>query len=205
MKKFDVDSWARKPSYEVFRNYADPSFHITAKVDVTRLYNDCKINGDSFFLASLYYMTRVANEILEFRLRIIDGEVWEIDHMDAGTIISHGGGMITFASFAYKETYKEFMEVATKHLQEHLQRKEHDGDAFRKDVLQNSVLPWVSFTAVKHPHRDLSDADIPKVTCGKLIKAEGKVWMPVNIEAHHGLMDGYQMSRYFQLLEEYCA
>ena len=73
MKKFDVDSWARKPSYEVFRNYADPSFHITANVDVTRLYNDCKINGDSFFLASLYYMTRVANEILEFRLRIIDG------------------------------------------------------------------------------------------------------------------------------------
>ena len=49
MKKFDVDSWARKPSYEVFRNYADPSFHITANVDVTRLYNDCKINGDSFF------------------------------------------------------------------------------------------------------------------------------------------------------------
>ena len=169
MKKFDVNGWARKPSYEIFRNYADPSFHITANVDVTRLYNDCKINGDSFFLASLYYMTRVANEILEFRLRIIDGEVWEIDHMDAGTIISHGGGMITFASFAYKETYK------------------------------------VSFTAVKHPHRDLSDADIPKVTCGKLIKREGKVWMPVNIEAHHGLMDGYQMSRYFQLLEEYCA
>lgn len=68
MKKFDVNGWARKPSYEIFRNYADPSFHITANVDVTRLYNDCKINGDSFFLASLYYMTRVANEILEFRL-----------------------------------------------------------------------------------------------------------------------------------------
>ncbi|MCP9610675.1 CatA-like O-acetyltransferase [Coprobacter tertius] len=205
MERFDVSQWPRKKTYELFKDYADPTFNLTTNVEVTRLYKDCVENKRSFFLSSYYYLLKAANEVTEFRLRIIDDEIWDIGNLDGASIVSRGNGDISFIYFQNQPTFEEFMEDASRRLHVHLQQDGHDPESFRRNLILHSVLPWVSFTSVKHPHKDLKDADMPRITNGKLIKDKNRIWMPTNVEAHHGLMDGYQMSRFFDKLETYCA
>jgi len=41
------------------------------------------------------------------------------------------------------------------------------------------------------------------INVGKAVLKEGKMMMPVAISFHHGLCDGYHISRFFNLVEEY--
>ena len=53
-RKVDIDTWARKTTYEFFRDYEDPFFNITTNLDVTHLYRFCKDNDVAFSLAALF-------------------------------------------------------------------------------------------------------------------------------------------------------
>jgi hypothetical protein len=38
----DISTWARRTTFEFFRDYTDPYFNITANVDVTKLRRFCR-------------------------------------------------------------------------------------------------------------------------------------------------------------------
>ena len=50
MRTIDPDTWSRRASYNTFVNNTNPTFSITTRVDVTRLYNRCKKEKTSFFI-----------------------------------------------------------------------------------------------------------------------------------------------------------
>lgn len=52
----DVNSWIRKEHYHFFKDFDEPFFGITTKVDCTIAYKKAKDLGVSFFL---YYFTIV--------------------------------------------------------------------------------------------------------------------------------------------------
>jgi chloramphenicol O-acetyltransferase type A len=72
----------------------------------------------------------------------------------------------------------------------------------RDDLLYMTAIPWVSFTSFAHPMR-LHPADsIPRFAWGKYF-AEGKfLKMPLSVQAHHALMDGIQMGKFYAELQE---
>ena len=37
---------------------------------------------------------------------------------------------------------------------------------------------------------------VPKITFGRFIIREGKRMLPISIEAHHGLVDGFHIAKY---------
>ena len=70
--EIDIESWARRSTYEFFKDYEDPFFNFTANIDATAVYGFCKQNGLSFSLTALYYTLVAANSIREFRIRHFD-------------------------------------------------------------------------------------------------------------------------------------
>ena len=42
-----------------------------------------------------------------------------------------------------------------------------------------------------------------EINVGKAVLKEGKMMMPVAIAFHHGLCDGYHISKFFKSVEEY--
>jgi chloramphenicol O-acetyltransferase type A len=64
-----------------------------------------------------------------------------------------------------------------------------------------SCLPWINFTAMTNPHGGPDDC-IPRITWGKIVERHSKWKMPVSVQAHHALIDGIHMGKFYQALSE---
>src|SRR5215471_14834950 len=97
--ELDIANWARRTTYEFFKDFEDPFFNFTANIDVTVLYRFCKENSLSFSLAALYYSLVIANEIREFRIRLVDGRLVEFDRIHGTQTILNDDETFSFAYF----------------------------------------------------------------------------------------------------------
>jgi chloramphenicol O-acetyltransferase type A len=197
MKLFDTENWSRNKQYEFFMGYDDPSFGITANVDVTELVHYCKKNALSFFLASLYCSTKALNQVENLRLRLKDDQVYLFDNIEAGSTIFKEDNTFTFAYFESKDTIAEFCKSGKQKIAGYKENEDFDANRDRLDIIYYSVIPWVNFTAIKHPKRDDPSFSIPKIIFGKYADQNDRILMPVSIEAHHALLDGYHIGLYF--------
>ena len=69
-------------------------------------------------------------------------------------------------------------------------------DDIKKDLIRHSTIPWTSFTGLLHPTPFDPKESVPKITFGKFNLKDGKKYLPVSIEAHHGLVDGLHLAQY---------
>ena len=71
-----------------------------------------------------------------------------------------------------------------------------NNDDIKKDLIRHSTIPWNSFSGLLHPTNFDQKESVPKITFGKFTIREGKRMLPISIEAHHGLVDGFHMAKY---------
>ena len=65
-----------------------------------------------------------------------------------------------------------------------------------------SALPWLHYTSLIQPVAGGEDAN-PRITWGKFQKDhDGREQLPVSILAHHGLVDGLHIARFYENLEQ---
>lgn len=202
LKKINVDSWIRKPQFEFFKTYENPFFNITANVDVTNLVNHCKKTGESFFLNSLFIGAKVNNQIDEFRMRIRGEEVIIHDIINFGAPVMHENNTFTFCYFKYFDKKDEFLKNAEISLKEEKENPSFNPRHDEDDIIHFSVLPWINFTSIKHARRIPVTDSVPKIVYGKYTKIGDKFVMPISLEVHHALLDGYHAGLFFEKWEE---
>ncbi len=203
-RTLDLSQWNRRAHFELFRSYDLPFFNVTAEVDVTELRRRCSLaDGPSFFASSLFLAMGAVNEIEELRYRIRGDKVVVIDRLDAGSTVLLDDETFTFAYFDYLPDYPRFAAGVSRTLEEVRSgsRKLEPAD-HRDDLIHFSVLPWISFTSVSHARRLNSNDSVPKVMFGKHFESADRRRMPVSIEAHHGLVDGLHIGRFFERFQE---
>ena len=199
---FDPEKWERKTQFDFFMDYDDPLFGIIANVDVTALYDHCKMNDLSFFLGSLFYSNKAVNRVENFRLRIEDEKLVLYDEVHVGSTIFQDDKTFTFAYFEMTGELQNFNDKGRKIIEDQLNNKLFDSNQNRMDLIYYSVIPWISFTSIKHPWKNDAYSMIPRITFGKYFEQDGKLKMPVSVEAHHGLMDGYHVGQYFEFFQK---
>ncbi len=199
---FPTDTWNRKSTFDFFRAFDDPFFQVTVPVEVTQLYSVCKARDESFFLASLYHATRAANAVPEFRLRIQEQEVreWEVIH--PGSTVLNADNTFSFGYFTYFEDKNRFIAEGEKYLQKLREDPDFLPGDDTHDMIHFSVLPWLAFTGFKHARRFKREDSVPKIVFGKYEKRGEALWMPVSVEVHHALMDGYHVGLFFDLFQK---
>lgn len=204
MKFIDIASWKRKEHYEFFSKMASPNFGIVAEVDCTRAYEKAKAAGLSFFASYLHRSMVAVNRVPEFRYRIIEGKVCEFERIDAGSTIGREDGTFGFIFVPFDENFAVF----NRELQKEIEAVKNstglrlNNDDLKKNLIRHSIIPWFSFTALLHPTNFDRTDSVPKITFGKIVKREGKMFLPVSVEAHHGLMDGLHIAKYLQEFQE---
>ncbi len=73
----------------------------------------------------------------------------------------------------------------------------------RDDYLYMTAIPWVSFTSFMHPmHLQPADS-VPRFAWGKFFEEGNLLKMPLNVQAHHALMDGVHMGRFYTEVQDY--
>ena len=198
----DIENWPRKTTYEFFRNYEDPFFNFAANLDVTSVYRFCKTNGLSFALTGLYYSLVAANEIREFRIRLVDGRLVEFDRVHATQTILNDDETFSFAYYEMKDDVFEFNRLGKEATAKYKALKTFDVEADRQDMIYYSVIPWVSFTSFKHATRLDKTQTVPRIVFGKLFDESERKLMPLSVEANHAIMDGYHVGRFFTRFQE---
>src|SRR5688572_12037538 len=166
-REIDIDTWERRSTYEFFRDYADPFFNITANLDVTRLYRFCKTNGLAYSLAVLFFSLKTANQIREFRLRIVDGKVVEFEKIDATQTVLNDDETFSFCYFESTDDIFEFDRLGKLSYEKYKELKTFDVEADRLDLIYFSAIPWVSFTSFKHANRG-DRCPVPRMVFGKM-------------------------------------
>jgi chloramphenicol O-acetyltransferase type A len=200
MKIIDIESWNRKEHFEFFSKMKSPYFGFTTEVDCTKAYDDAKENGQSFFAVYLYKSMIAINSVDALKLRIVDDQVIQYDEVHVGNTIGRADGTFGFSFFHYSENFDIFNEG----LQNQIKTVQNStGLGISNDVLpinhiRHTTIPWNSFKTVLHPTNFDPKECIPKIAFGKFSIKNGRKFMPVSIEAHHGLADGFHLAKYFE-------
>ena len=200
MRKIDMENWSRREHYEFFSKMKSPFVGLTAEVDCTNAHRRAKEMGVSFYAYYLYLSVVATNRIEEMKYRIIDGEVYELDKIVAGSTAARKDGTFAFIYIPTADSFEEFYKAFQKEIDEvnHSTGLRLNDDDVKYNHVRYSVLPWISFTAIMHPTNFISNDAVPRIVFGKYHPVDGRLMMPVSVEVHHGLMDGYHIARYFE-------
>lgn len=200
MKIIDIENWNRKEHFEFFSQMESPYFGFTTEVDCTKAYDDAKENGVSFFATYLHRSMIAVNTVDELKLRIIDGQVILYDTIHAGSTIGRADGTFGFAFIPFSDDFKVFnatMQKEIEAVQQSSGLRLKNGD-LGKDLIRHTTIPWNSFSALMHPTSFNNSESVPKITFGKFSIRDGKKYLPVSVEAHHGLADGLHLAKYLE-------
>jgi chloramphenicol O-acetyltransferase type A len=64
-------------------------------------------------------------------------------------------------------------------------------------------IPWVSFTSFTHPiNLDPVDS-VPRFAWGKFFPKGDSLKMPLAVQAHHALIDGIHLGRFYETVQDY--
>ncbi|MBI1224806.1 MAG: chloramphenicol acetyltransferase [Bacteroidetes bacterium] len=201
-KTLDTTTWKRREVFHFFRKFDDPFFNVSANVDVTAFFDFCKKQHLSFSLASLYSSSLAANAIEEFRMRLVGGEVRTYDKVHPSVTVLHDDETFSFCYLEMQSDLVSFVSVGRERIDEQLRTRHLEPGDDEHDKLHYSIMPWVSFTAVKHARRFGREESVPKLVFGKIFEENGRRKMPVSVEANHALMDGLHVGKYFELFQE---
>lgn len=205
MKLINLDTWKRKEHFEFFSQFENPNLGLVTEVNCTKTYLDCKKSDSSFFATYMHKSMRAVNAVPEFKYRIIDGKVYELDIINAGTTIGRSDGTFAFAYVLFSDNFHEF----EKNLKKEVKAVEEStglrlaGEAGKVDLIRHTTIPWIHFSGLLHPTMNDKTDSVPKISFGKASLREGEYYLPISVEAHHGLVDGVHVAQYLEKFQQF--
>lgn len=204
MKVIDKASWSRSAHFAFYKEFEQPNFNVTVDLQIGRLHKFAKRHKVSFTHCYLYCLSQAIETYEPIRYRITDDEVVVTETVTLSTVFLKEDETFRFVPL---ETYSDIFSFARN---AQLSKETHLkmpllNDVFlaaAKDLNQVyvSILPWFSFTSFSHAVFARSQGSgIPKFVFGKFNPENGTI--PLNIEVHHGLMDGVHVARLITEIE----
>lgn len=197
----DEKNWKRSMHCMVFRNSVEPAFCVTFELDITNFLKMIKNKGYSFTFAMVYAICKCANEIEEFRYRFLDGKIVLYDKIDtAFTYLDKETELFKVVNVPITDTIEEYVASAARTAAE---QKEYFTGPLGNDVFQCSAMPWVEYLHISHTNSGKKDNATPLFDWGKYHERDGKIYMPVSVQAHHSFVDGIHIGKLVKRLQEY--
>ena len=199
--KIDWETWARKEYFEHYFTGVPCTYSATFRLDVTRL----RRRGDRFYPAMLYMISTVVNRHQEFRMVCnAEGEVGFYDQVHPCYTIFHRDSE-TFSNIwtEYHPRFSEFLRAYQQDLQRYGQ---NPGLEAKPGTPANSfpvsMIPWTTFDGFNLNLPNGAGYLLPIFTMGKFYQQEDRYWLPLSVQVHHGVCDGFHLCRFINELQE---
>lgn len=200
-KVIDEKTWDRAMHCMVFRNSVEPAFCVTFEADITNFKHIVKEKGISFTLAMVHAVCKCANEIEAFRYRFVDGQIVLFDRIDtAFTYLDEGAELFKVVNVPMRDGLEDYCRLAAKTAHEQVP---YFTGPLGNDVFQCSPMPWVTYTHISHTNSGKKDNGTPLFDWGKYHEKDGRLLIPVSIQAHHSFVDGIHIGRFVEKLQNY--
>jgi chloramphenicol O-acetyltransferase type A len=201
-QKIDLETWDRRATYHLVKNYTEPYHGVCLRVDCTATYRYAKQHHLSVFLSLLHRSMVAAQRVENFRTRIVDGTVWRYEQIHAGSVVARANGTVAFGYHQFRKRIHEFVCEAS--IEVGRVRQRDDLEYYpESNLIHYSALPWIDFTSISHA-RDLTHVySAPLIVFGKITEANGRYTMPVSIHAHHGLVDSLHVAWFVEKFQHF--
>lgn len=202
MRYIDMQTWSRGEHFELYSAFDHPHFGMCADVDLTAFLPVVKRLGHSMTIAITHVLTRAANAIPQFRHRIRGAQVVEHEVVHPSITILTGDDLFSFCTFDYSEDYPEFVAAAAERIARVEAHPSLEDEPGRDDLLFMTAIPWVSFTSFMHPMHLQPPDSVPRFAWGKFFEDGESLKMPLAVQAHHALMDGLHVGRFYARVQD---
>ena len=197
----DETTWERSMHCMVFRNSIEPAFCVTFEADITKFKNKVKKEGLSFTLAMVYAVCKCANEIKALRYRFLDGKIVLYKRIDtAFTYLNKETELFKVVNVPFIDDLPEYVTLASKTAEE---QQEYFTVPLGNDVFQCSPMPWVTYTHISHTNSGNKDNATPLFDWGKYYEKDGRILIPISIQAHHSFVDGIHIGQFVDTLQKF--
>jgi chloramphenicol O-acetyltransferase type A len=195
----DLDTYSRKDHFEHFLNRVPCTYSATVPIDVTRLRVALKEKGLKAYPAQIYLLTTAVNYFPEFRMSL-DGDrrlgYWE-RASPLYTVLSPDTKTFSGIWTPYDENFASFYRACIADIDR------YGNGAFMPqadqpaNLINISSIPWLDFTAF-NLNLTPNDYLLPIFTIGKYIERDGTTQMPLAIQVHHAVCDGYHLGQFVE-------
>ena len=200
-KVIDETTWDRAMHCMIFRDSVEPAFCVTFEADITRFKSRVKEEGLSFTLAMVYAVCRCANEMEALRYRFLDGKVVLFDKIDtAFTYLDKDTGLFKVVNVPFVDDLAGYVTLAKRTAEA---QTAYFTGPLGNDVFQCSPMPWVTYTHISHTNSGKKDNATPLFDWGKYHERDGKLLIPISIQAHHSFVDGIHVGQFVEKLQRY--
>lgn len=197
----NLDTWNRKDHYNFFKDFDEPFFGVTFNVKVSEGFIWCKEQNRSFFIYYLYAALRAVNEVEAFRYRILDGKPVLFEKVSISPTIKRADGTFGFSYMEFKESFDAFCNYATKEIERVQNDDELKPSGENVGTVHFSALPWLHFTSLSHARNYRDNDSVPKISVGKVVRANEEWIMPVSVHVNHALADGMHVGHFAEVFE----
>jgi len=201
-QKINPQTWDRAATFNFFRAFTEPFHGVCLRVDCTATYRYAKDHSLSVFLSLVHRALAAAQQVENFRTRIVDGEVWLYQQIDGGSTVDRPNGTFGFGYYRFQPGLDVFVHQAALEMERVRQRNDIERST-AQNLIRFSVLPWLDFSSISHARDFARDDSAPRITFGKITEADGRRTMPVSIHAHHALADGLHVAQFVEHFQNF--
>lgn len=201
----DLEKYERKEHFLHYINNVPCFYSMTTNIDITNLKNYIKEKEYKLYPTIIYAITRVVNNHIEFRMSLdAENNLGYFTDVNPSYTIFHKDNN-TFSNIwtKYNSDFIEFYKNYEKDIKEYGDKKGFITKESENDNLINiSAIPWASFTGFNLNLPKAEKYLLPIFTIGKHFEENKRILLPLAVQVHHSVCDGFHTSRFINELQE---
>ncbi len=194
----DMDKWERREHYNLYMNKVVCGYSMTVDIDISNL------QKEKLYPAMIWLIADTVNAIQEFRTCLQEDGLGVFEKMHPSyTIFNKENNLFSEIYTEFDCDYKVF-----------LQKYNNDLDCYAtkgglspkpgtpNNTFHISMLPWMTFNSFNLNIQGQGGYLLPIFTMGKKYTQGGKTLLPLAIQVHHAVCDGYHVGVFLEKLQD---
>ena len=201
MTIIDKETWPRRAHYDFFTPMSDPFYTLTFPVDVTPLRAWCKGRSLPFYPAMVFAVTKAMEAVDAFHYKDRDGVIVRHDTLvPSFTDLKPGSQQFHIVTLPKEGDLDSFCR--TTRAKSEAQQTFLDQSGELDDLIYFSCTPWFDLTGCTNERDFDKDDNIPRITWGKYVPADGRETLGMCLEVNHRFVDGWHLGQFYQHLQQ---
>lgn len=200
-KLIDMKKWERAECFQHFSTIAQSTYSITAEIDITELFRYIKEQNLRFFPTFTWIITTAINKQPEFRMGYDQNGrlgVWDAIYLDYSVMDDKTKIMDSLCT-PYDSSFSAFYEQMCNDTDRYKENK--IGTDKYPNFFIASCIPWIKYSSFTATNESEYAFFFPMVTWGKYYTVSGRVKMPLTLQIHHAVADGYHCGLFYEEVE----
>ncbi len=194
----DIESWERKEFYRHFINEVVCTYSVTVNIDITNL------KGVRLYPTLIWLLTKSVNSMPQFRTALTEEGLGIYDSMHpAYTVFNKENKNFSAIWTEFNSDYESFLDSYILDTARYSASERYEPKPGRPaNSFDISMIPWFTFTSFNLQVLGGGKYLLPIFTLGKFFEENGKRLIPLSLQVHHAVCDGYHVGKFVDTLQK---